>query len=167
MTTYDLSEFKNKKIALVLSGGVVKAAAWHIGVTLALEELGFSLKGNRTSNANETMPKKHSLEIGTYVGSSAGAMISIFLACGYTPQEIINGAFGLTKGEMKRLTYLDMFYLNKFKLRPKMKDLYQPLESFPKLFRNLLSPLMNFPGFFSTEGVRRSFSYFDQFFLCH
>jgi predicted acylesterase/phospholipase RssA len=37
MTTYDLSEFKNKKIALVLSGGVVKAAAWHIGVTLSLE----------------------------------------------------------------------------------------------------------------------------------
>ena len=42
----DLNELKNKKIALVLSGGVIKAAAWHLGVTLALEELGFSLKNN-------------------------------------------------------------------------------------------------------------------------
>ena len=28
-------------MALVLSGGVVKAGAWHLGVALALKELGF------------------------------------------------------------------------------------------------------------------------------
>ena len=114
MATYDLSEFKNKKIALVLSGGVVKAAAWHIGVTLALEELGFTLLNNK-NGLDSTDDFTRSLEISTYVGSSAGAMVSIFLACGYTPQEIINGAFGLTKSDMRKLRYLDMFYLHELK----------------------------------------------------
>ena len=84
----DLNELKNKKIALVLSGGVVKAAAWHLGVTLALEELGFSLKSNKNSSPGQDLNQK-SLEIGTYVGSSAGAMICVYLASGYTPQDII------------------------------------------------------------------------------
>ena len=139
MTTYDLSEFKNKKIALVLSGGVVKAAAWHIGVTLALEELGFTLKSNKNSDKNDNVIKR-SLEIGTYVGSSAGAMISIFLAAGYTPQQIINGAFGLTKSDMNRLTYKHMFHLHKRKYKPKMKELYHPLEEFPAFVRTVLNP---------------------------
>ncbi|MDP7321924.1 MAG: patatin-like phospholipase family protein [Bacteriovoracaceae bacterium] len=152
--TYDLSEFKNKKLALVLSGGVVKAAAWHIGVTLALEELGFTLLSNKDTNETENAIKR-SLEIGTYVGSSAGAMISILLACGYTPQEIINGAFGLTKGNMRKLSYRDMFYLHKRKSRPKNKELFHPLDEFPQFIKQLLNPFMSFPGLFSTEGVRR------------
>ncbi|MBD66921.1 MAG: hypothetical protein CME62_17090 [Halobacteriovoraceae bacterium] len=152
MSKYDLSEFKHKKMALVLSGGVVKAAAWHIGVTLALEELGFTMKSNR--NALETDIQRP-LEIGTYVGSSAGAMISIFLATGYTPQEIINGAFGLNKSSMKKLSYKDMFYIHRRKFKPKKRDLYHPLEEFPSLVKNLLAPIIGFPGLFSTEGVRK------------
>jgi predicted acylesterase/phospholipase RssA len=66
----DLNDLKHKKIALVLSGGVVKAAAWHLGVCLALEELGFYLKNNKSSSELN----QRSLEIGTYVGSSAGAL---------------------------------------------------------------------------------------------
>lgn len=154
MSNYNLKEFKNKKIALVLSGGVVKAAAWHIGVILALEELGFTLKGNRKDNSLDLSPDRP-LEIGTYVGSSAGAMISIFLACGYTPQEIINGAFGLNKSSMKKLTYRDMFHIHKRKYKPKYKDLYSPFDEFPGLLKNLLNPILSFPGLFSTEGVRR------------
>ena len=154
MTTYDLSEFKNKKIALVLSGGVVKAAAWHIGVTLALEELGFTLLSNKNAGAPGTTTKRP-LEIGTYVGSSAGAMVSIFLACGFTPQEIINGAFGLKKVDMNRLTYLDMFHLHRRKYKPKNKDLYHPLEEFPLFIKKVLMPFMKFPGLFSTEGVKK------------
>jgi predicted acylesterase/phospholipase RssA len=154
MANYDLSEFKNKKIALVLSGGVVKAASWHIGVTLALEELGFTLKSNRNSVLGEAQTNRP-LEIGTYVGSSAGAMVSIFLAAGYTPQEIINGAFGLKKGGMRRLTYKDMFYLHKRKFKPKIQDLYHPLDEFPSFVKAMMKPLMSFPGPFSTEGVRK------------
>ena len=44
MQRVDISNFQNKKVALVMSGGVVKAAAWHLGVALALEELGFTFK---------------------------------------------------------------------------------------------------------------------------
>ncbi len=153
MTTHDLSEFKNKKIALVLSGGVVKAAAWHIGVTLALEELGFTLLSNK--NSQDLNNYSRSLEVGTYVGSSAGAMVSIFLACGYTPQEIINGAFGLTKSSLKKLTYLDMFYLHKNKSKPLYGDAYQPFEELPAFVRKMINPFVRFPGFFSTEGVRK------------
>ena len=89
------------------------------------------------------------------VGSSAGAMIAIFLACGYTPQEIINGAFGLTKSDMRRLTYKEVFYLHKNKFKPKRPELYHPFEEFPTFVRALVSPVLNFPGLFSTEGVRK------------
>lgn len=154
MATYDLSEFKNKKIALVLSGGVVKAAAWHIGVTLALEELGFTLLNNK-NGLDSTDDFTRSLEISTYVGSSAGAMVSIFLACGYTPQEIINGAFGLTKSDMRKLRYLDMFYLHKRKYKPIQSGINRPFDEFPRLFKKLLNPISTFPGLFSTEGVRK------------
>jgi predicted acylesterase/phospholipase RssA len=58
----DLNELKSKKIALVLSGGVIKAAAWHLGVTLALEELGFSLKNNKNSSLGQNSNVKN-LEI--------------------------------------------------------------------------------------------------------
>lgn len=153
MSKYDLSEFKNKKIALVLSGGVVKAAAWHIGVTLALEELGFVLKSNR--NSNNIGSTKRSLEVGTYVGSSAGAMISAFLAQGFTPQEIINGAFGMTKSSMRKLSYKDMFYLHKRKFKPLKKPMYNPFAEFPIGVKSLLTPLLSFPGPFSTEGARQ------------
>ena len=63
MQRVDITNFKNKKVGLVLSGGVVKAAAWHMGVALALEELGFTFKCNLS-------PNDSSLEISTYVGSS-------------------------------------------------------------------------------------------------
>lgn len=154
MSTYDLSEFKNKKIALVLSGGVVKAAAWHIGVTLALEELGFTLYSNKDTSDTDSFIQR-SLEISTYVGSSAGAMLSIFLACGFTPQEIINGAFGLKKGGMRKLSYKDMFYLHKRKYKPIKSELYHPLEEFPAFVKTVLSPFLSFPGLFSTEGAKR------------
>lgn len=154
MKDVNLSEFKNKKTALVLSGGVVKAAAWHLGVALALEELGFTLKSNQNSDEDQFNTKR-SLEIDTYVGSSAGAMISIFLACGYTPQEIINGVLGLKSSRMKKLGYKDMFHLNKKKIKPIQSGLYNPLDEFPSIIKHGLKPFLNFSGFFSTEGVRR------------
>ena len=155
MSQYDLSEFKNKKIALVLSGGVVKAAAWHIGVTLALEELGFILKNNRNSSDLTFRPERP-LEISTYVGSSAGAMVSAFLAQGFSPQEIINGVFGLTKkSSFRRLKYKDMFYLNKRKFKPLKDADYNPFSEFPFPIKTLLHPFIKFPGPFSTEGARQ------------
>src|SRR5690606_9404895 len=100
MNSVDLNEIKNKKIALVLSGGVVKAAAWHLGVALALEELGFCLKSNKNSSPGQSLNQR-SLEIGTYVGSSAGALICIYLAAGYTPQDVIQSTLGIKGSRLK------------------------------------------------------------------
>src|SRR5690606_19831093 len=128
----DLNELKNKKIALVLSGGVVKAAAWHLGVTLALEELGFSLKSNKNSSPGQDFNQK-SLEIGTYVGSSAGAMICIYLAAGYTPQDVIQATLGIKGSRLRGITYKDMFYIKRPELKAPKSDLYFPLDGFPTL----------------------------------
>lgn len=149
----DLNELKNKKIALVLSGGVVKAAAWHLGVTLALEELGFSLKSNKNSSPAQELNQK-SLEIGTYVGSSAGAMICVYLAAGYTPQDIIQATLGIKGSRLRGITYKDMFYIKRPELKAPKSDLYFPLDGFPSLFKNILKPIISVPGFFTTEGVR-------------
>jgi predicted acylesterase/phospholipase RssA len=149
----DLNNLKNKKIALVLSGGVVKAAAWHLGVTLALEELGFSLKSNKNSSPGQDLNRKN-LEIGTYVGSSAGAMICVYLAAGYTPQDIIQATLGIKGSRLKGITYKEIFYIKRPELKAPKSELYFPLDGFPSILRNLLKPIISLPGFFSTEGVR-------------
>jgi predicted acylesterase/phospholipase RssA len=149
----DLNDLKNKKIALVLSGGVVKAAAWHLGVALALEELGFHLKGNKNSSAGQEL-NQHSLEVGTYVGSSAGALICVYLAMGYTPQDVIQATLNMKGSRMKGISYKDMFTLKRPQIRAPKGDLYQPLEGFPGVIKGLLRPIIGLPGFFTTEGLR-------------
>jgi len=153
MKSVDLNELKNKKIALVLSGGVVKAAAWHLGVSLALEELGFTLKSNKNSSPGQNINQR-SLEIGTYVGSSAGAMICLYLAAGYTPQDIIQATLGIKGSKLKGITYKDMFNIKRPAIRAPKSDLYYPLDGFPTMLKNLLRPVISMPGLFTTEGVR-------------
>lgn len=150
----DLNELKNKKIALVLSGGVVKAAAWHLGVSLALEELGFYLKNNKSPIAAQELNQR-SLEIGTYVGSSAGALICIYLASGYTPQDVIQATLNIKGTKLKGISYKDMFTIKRPSLRAPKSDLYYPLEGFPSIVKNLLRPVVSVPGFFTTEGLRK------------
>jgi len=149
----DLNEIKNKKIALVLSGGVVKAAAWHLGVTLALEELGFTLKTNKNSTSDHKLNPR-SLEIGTFVGSSAGAMICVYLASGYSTQDVIQATLGLKGSKLKGINYKDMFNIKRPKLKAPKPDLYHPLEGLPVILKNLLRPVISLPGLFTTEGVR-------------
>lgn len=154
MKSVDLNELKNKKIALVLSGGVVKAAAWHLGVALALEELGFHLKSNKNTTPGIDLNQR-SLEIGTYVGSSAGAMIAVYLASGYTPQDIIQATLGIKGSKLKGISYKDMFTLKVPNLKVPKFDLYNPLEGFPTILKNFIRPVVSVPGFFTTEGARK------------
>lgn len=149
----DLNDLKNKKIALVLSGGVVKAAAWHLGVTLALEELGFSLKNNKNSSTAQGLNQK-SLEISTYVGSSAGAMICIYLAAGYTPQDVIQATLGIKGSRLKGITYKDMFAIKRPELKAPKSDLSFRLDGFPTLVKSIIKPVISVPGLFTTEGIR-------------
>ena len=153
MKALNLDEFKNKKIAFVCSGGVVKAAAWHLGVAHALDELGFHLKSNKNSQESGGVPR--SLEIGTYVGSSAGAMTCVFLAAGFTPQDVIQSTLGYKNSRLKAITYRDMFHVWRHRIRPIKSEYWHPFEEFPLLFRNLMKPFLGFSGFFTTEGVRQ------------
>ena len=146
----DLSDFENKKIALVLSGGVVKAAAWHLGVTLALEELGF----NFLTHGQERGKKK--LEIGTYVGSSAGTLVNALLAFGHSPKDYIYAAFRKKSkpGHIKAVGYKDFIHFE----NPFSKNMFRDpgvSQDLPFVIRKLVSPLYNIPGFFSTQGLKQ------------
>lgn len=114
------------KPSLVLSGGGVKAAAFHIGVCLALQEKGFKFAGGSPAKVENEYPEDR-MTFKTYVGSSAGSVISTFLACGYDIDSIISaftqgsGLPSVTKArnpnlakqnKLKPITYRNIFGLN-------------------------------------------------------
>lgn len=83
-----------KKISLVLSGGGLKAAAFHIGACLALREKGFTFRGgSKDSVSTQTTQRDQrpiqTLPIQLYVGSSAGAFVSAVLASGHSLESLI------------------------------------------------------------------------------
>jgi len=146
----DLSPFKHKKTALVLSGGVVKAAAWHLGVALALEEMGFQFKHNKSPTVND-------FEISTLVGSSAGSLINLYFAAGYKPLEVIDATINRQKAQtsLKGITYSDMLSRKMPDKLIKQFQFYNPFESFPPILRHFTQPLMSMTGLFSTEGLNQ------------
>jgi len=112
-----------KKPSLVLSGGGVKAAAFHVGVCMALREKGFKFAGGSPERVKKEFPED-SMTFKTYVGSSAGSIISTILAAGYNVEALID-AFALGAGlksrrqphfgssPLKPLTYKDIFAINR------------------------------------------------------
>lgn len=152
--------FKNKKsIALVLSGGGVKAAAFHIGVCLALEEKGFKFRGGLKSNQTETEPDP--LTINTYVGSSAGSLISSFLAAGYTVEDLIV-AFEMgikkksqTNPKLKPLTYWDIFSLNSPGFLKAIPTKFRTKSLVTGGFESFLKNGFKLNGFFSARGLEK------------
>lgn len=113
---------QKKKLALVLSGGGVKAAAFHIGVCLALKEKGFQFSGGFNRDPSFKFEGKE-MTFTLYVGSSAGSVISSFLAAGYSVDAIVEaftkGAGFLSSTSMSSqenplspMTYKDIFSLN-------------------------------------------------------
>lgn len=119
-----LSEKQN--VALVLSGGGVKAAAFHIGVCIGLREMGFRFAGGSPEHVTNVF-SDNSMTFKTYVGSSAGSVIATFLAAGYDIDSIVN-AFMQGSGQtvtparnrrrdpspsyLRPLNYRDLFSLN-------------------------------------------------------
>lgn len=116
---------QKQNLSLVLSGGGAKAAAFHIGVCLALKEKGFQFAGGTRPEVSKKFPQ-NDMTFKTYVGSSAGAVVSAFLANGITLDEMIEAftrGAGLKsivslprKQSRKRLprpiSYTDIFALN-------------------------------------------------------
>src|SRR5579885_1955535 len=82
-----------RKIAFVCSGGAAKAGAFHLGVALALQEQGFKFYGGRVPSSGAPRPPGP-MEISTFVGSSAGSIISTYLAAGYSLDNIFNSFLG-------------------------------------------------------------------------
>ena len=154
MRRIELSNIKNKKIALVLSGGVVKAAAWHLGVSLALEELGFTLKNNNS--------KKSSLDIGTYVGSSAGALICLYFANGFKPHEIIDANLKKSERLLKPISYKEVLSFKKYKYKTPKSNMHNPFKEFPFFIRTILSPFLKIKGLFTTQGLK---DYLEEYIL--
>lgn len=145
MRRIDLSHFKQKKTALVLSGGVVKASAWHLGVALALEELGFTLKNNHSEPSD--------YEISTYVGSSAGALVNLYFASGFGPSEVIKSALRDKDSILKPITYRDMMCLKKPMSKPPRSTVYDPLSGLPIFLKQILKPIISVSGAFTTQGL--------------
>lgn len=165
--TIDISKFKKKKTALVLSGGVVKGAAWHLGVAQALTQLGFTLKHNNSDpNAD--------YEISTYVGSSAGAMTNLLFASGFHPADIIHAMASpkqkkgkKVKNKFRPITYRDILYLKRPSKTPKKGDYLSPFKSIPLYKKIILKPFVGTSGLFSTHGlynyIKKNIIQFDKF----
>lgn len=153
------------KTGLVCSGGATKAAAFHIGVCLALRDKGFSFVGGRSENPTPInslpfpQPKYHPHQIATYVGSSAGALITTMLGAGISIESIINSfakdtEFKVpgTHAELPKITYRDMLAIHWLRPAQVLKSLKQtPLMG--RTIESFFLKNLRIPGFFSTRGL--------------
>ena len=160
-----------KNIALVLSGGGIKAAAFHVGVCLALKEKGFRFVGG-TQQTVPTM-ESNNLAIRMYVGSSAGAVISTFLASGYDIESVID-AFQMgsslrqryfkrtptdasvdRQGRLKPLSYFHIFSLNKGNFTRFIPKIWTDKSFYSGGLEALIKSGFKINGLFTTHGLER------------
>lgn len=157
-----------KKIAFVCSGGATKAGAFHLGVALALQEQGFKFFGGETP-PGESPRTPGPMEISTYVGSSAGSIISACLAAGYSLENIFNSFMGRDPDDpsqmlprvLPRLTYQKLFKLRPQLAREQVSQLLLGRRIFTNLMSgNLIEAFLQFKwlrasGLFSTGGLEQ------------
>ncbi len=161
---------RKKKIAFVCSGGAAKAAAFHVGVAMALRENGFTFRGGLLTQETEK-ENYPPLNISTYVGTSAGSVIASYLASGFSLEEIsgtlltrknkaeikTNGSE--TKRIIDKLTYQKMFGLSLSQESYFWKQIPLLNRGISKVLRGNLRGLLNLKkelkatGLFSTSGI--------------
>lgn len=152
-----------KKVALVLSGGGIKAAAFHIGVCLALQEKGFKFAGGTKEMVRQNFPDDDPMTIRLYVGSSAGAFVASILGAGYPIESLIN-AFQLGSGTnpsfdktdlryLKPLSYRDIFNLNSSGLLRFIPRTLLDKTLVSGGVESLLKNGLKLNGLFSTRGI--------------
>jgi predicted acylesterase/phospholipase RssA len=157
---------RKKKLALVLSGGGTKAAAFHIGVAYALREHGFQFYQGLKTDQNQIEPTSRMIQ--TYIGSSGGSFIATVLAAGYSLENISASFLNQTASDdsrffpkpLPRLQYSKMF-----KLRPEIaKEQVNQFQTVKNIMGSLIDG--NFPsllqlkwlkmsGIFSTSGLEQ------------
>ena len=146
-----------KKIAFVCSGGATKAAAFHMGVSLALHEKGFRFIGGLKTPTSQRTPRSP-MDIDTYVGSSAGSVIATYLAAGYSVDQIFNSYLGKTKNSpLKPLTYSTLVSVKGSVHEEGDKEsVGEKLRSFTSSAIDLLyrrQKLLSMSGLFTTTGI--------------
>jgi predicted acylesterase/phospholipase RssA len=148
---------KRKKIAFVCSGGATKAAAFHMGVSLALEEKGFRFRGGLKSKTNQPN-QRQPMDIDTYVGSSAGSVITSYLTAGYTVDQIFRAYLGKGKeSPLKPLTYTTLMSVKASQHEEiSQAGIAKRLRSLTTSAIDLLyrrQKLLSLSGLFSTAGI--------------
>ncbi len=152
-----------KKIGLVLSGGGIKAAAFHIGVCLALKGKGFSFSGGSKEMCQHESYPDDSRVIRSYVGSSAGAFISTILAAGYGVESLIHafelgfgGSFIYPHEEMRRLKqigYRHLFSVNGRRILRFLPDAILNRSMMQGGLEALIKSGFKLDGLFTTKGI--------------
>lgn len=156
-----------KNLSLVLSGGGIKAAAFHIGVCLALREKGFRFAGGSPEHVNAEF-SEDSMTFKTYVGSSAGSVITTLLAAGYSVEAIIDAftkGAGLTRArsksdlgkELRSIGYRDIFSVNLSAGLPRrlIGGLFKKKPVISGGFEVLLKRGFKVNGLFTTENLEK------------
>lgn len=152
-----------KKVALVLSGGGIKAAAFHIGVCLALQEKGFKFAGGTKEMVRQKFGESDPMTIRLYVGSSAGAFVASILAAGYPVESLIN-AFQVGSGSeptfeksdlryLKPISYRSLFNLNSSSLLRFIPRSIMEKALVTGGVESLLKNGLKLNGLFSTKGI--------------
>lgn len=158
-----------RKIAFVCAGGATKAGAFHLGVALALQEHGFRFFGGQASTTGENkIPGP--MDISTYVGSSAGSIITSYLAAGYSLENIFNSFLSrhpsevdpkdLTPKALPRLTYQKMFKFRPAIAREQISQFTFMRNTVGKLMSGDWEALLQLQwlkatGIFSTAGIEQ------------
>lgn len=159
---------EKKKIALVLSGGGLKAAAYHLGVCLALREKGFKFAGGSAKDVNLHY-EDDKMTFKVYVGSSAGAVISTFLASGFSIDSIIDAfekgsVSDLTQfirrkkqfhSRLKPITYLDIFQLNGGQFISLIPNVWRRQSIITGGIEALIKSGFKINGLFTAKGIER------------
>lgn len=157
---------QKKRIGLVLSGGGIKAAAFHVGVCLALQEKGFKFAGGSKNDVEKQFPEDDPKVIRLYVGSSAGSFIASILAAGYKVEALIE-ALNLNEEKkfskkhlhslhhLKPFKYRDFFSINSSNI---LKTI--PLSIIRKSilsggFETLLKDRFTLNGFFTADNLEK------------
>ncbi len=156
-----------RKIAFVCSGGATKAGAFHLGVALGLQEQGFRFFGG-VLDPNAPVRTPGPMEISTYVGSSAGSIISSYLAAGYSLDNIFNSFLGRKTADpqdmipkvLPRLTHPKMFKLRSELAREQLKQVLMFRNLASDLFQGKWEAILQFrwlksTGIFSTSGIEQ------------
>jgi predicted acylesterase/phospholipase RssA len=170
--TYPMNIQSKKKIALVLGGGGIKAAAYHIGVCLALKEKGFVFAGGskewvqqKYAHKKEAGDQPGKPVIRLYVGSSAGAFIASVLASGKSLESLITAfqvGFGSSpfyqvpkEERIKQLGYRHLFHLNSKRIISWMPESLLQKSILTGGLEVFLKQGFKLNGIFNTNGIER------------